>query len=161
MKKGIIAAFLIIALMAFTIYFIVGCSNGTSIPSVDMPDMPDGDLDGSTDVSGTWTGTWGSYQAGGNSGSISSLELEQSDSGDGSYSLSGTLTMDGYSPLEGQTGTISGTNNTGTVKFTATFDNGSTIEFSGNATSISMSGTYTITENQTESDNGNFTLTKQ
>lgn len=157
MRKGIVVALSIIIFMSCVIY-ILGCSSGSSMPSVDIPDMPTDTGGGS--VNGTWTGTWGSYQAGGPNGTADPLELSQADAGDGTYTLSGTLKTSGYTAFEGETGTITGTLATSNINFTATFGT-RTMVFDGTVTGSSMSGTYKIYENEVESDTGSFVLNKQ
>lgn len=157
MKKETIAAFVIIMVMSAAIYTIVGCSTGGSIPTVDIPDMPNGS--NQFDVSGTWQGTWNSLQAGGYHGDITRLELEQHDAGDGSYNLSGVLELEGHPDFQGQIGNVTGTMNTGRVNFTADYGL-RTIEFIGNSSYGSMSGTYAMYEGEEEIDRGNFLLTR-
>lgn len=157
MRKGIVIALSVIIFMSCVIY-ILGCSSGSGIPNVDIPDMPTG-TNGET-VNGSWTGTWGSYQAGGAYGTVEPLELTQQDAGNGTYTLSGTLKLSGYAPFEGQTGTVSGTLATANIDFTADFGTKS-MAFDGTVTGSSMSGTYKIYENDVETDTGSFVMNKE
>ena len=158
MRKGIVIALSVIIFMSCVIY-ILGCSSGSSgMPNVDIPDFPT-ETSGDT-VNGSWTGTWGSYQAGGPAGTTEPLELTQSDAGDGTYTLSGTLKMTGYTAFEGETGTVTGTLSGTNIDFTATFGT-RTMVFDGTVTGSSMSGTYKIYESEIETDTGSFVLNKQ
>ena len=157
MRKGIVIAISIIVFMSCIIY-ILGCSTGDSIPSYDVPDFPT--ETGGDEVAGTWSGTWGSYEAGGPAGTVQTMELTQSDAGDGTYKLSGTVSITGYTDFEGETGSVSGTLATNDVDLTATY-NTKSIVFDGTVTGSSMSGTYKIYESNTETDTGSFILNKQ
>jgi hypothetical protein len=136
-----------------------GCSNSSGMPSVDIPPMPS--YTTGEDISGTWTGTYGSYQVSGPTGSIDPMKLEQSANGDGTYDITGTMVMTGYDAFEGETGTITGTFATTSADITGTYGT-RTMVFKANVSqSSAMSGTYYIYNGETEEDNGNFTLTKE
>ncbi|MCE1246748.1 MAG: hypothetical protein LWY06_08900 [Firmicutes bacterium] len=158
MKRAWVFLIVTVTILA-TLVIIQGCSSTNGLPSVDIPPMPS--YTTSYDISGTWTGSYGSYEVSGPTGNINPLKLEQSDNGNGTYDITGTMVMTGYPQFEDETGTVEGTFNTTTATFTATYGT-RTMKFTANVSqSSSMSGTYYIYEGEEELDNGNFTLTKQ
>lgn len=159
MNKTYKCAVLILMAVVFGMAIIIaGCSSGSGIPSPDIPPMPTGW--NTTDVSGTWHGTFGSYQPGGLTGTIDPLQLTQTASEEDIANISGTIVVSGYPDFEGQTGQVTGTLSGSSINMTAKYGTKSMV-FSGNANSVSMTGSYKIYDGDTEKDSGNFTMSKQ
>ncbi len=132
-----------------------GCSVG--VPgSPDPPPMPtQGDLDS---LSGTWTGTWSSYSGSGDYGSLDPVEFVETENPEGGYILDGSITITGMEGLD--QGDILGTRQDNSINFDATFPGGRVMSFSGNLSYGSITGSYTLNEDDEQLDAGSFFISK-
>ncbi len=146
-RKMLIVVILSIVLTCSFLFW--GCSAGPS-----MPESANQETDTPDEIYGDWSGTWTSY--GGSTGEITQLKIVQKREDtvyfEGSISLTG---MGGISD-----GTIEGSQSDTDVKFKATFNDTTYIEYSGVRVGDTIQGTYARYDNGEETDSGNFLVNR-
>jgi hypothetical protein len=151
MKKGILWLFLVLVLIGMSLYFSGCAASGLPNSSPTYPTQ-------NSDITGKWSGTWGSFNVGGGQGLIDEVNFERQDAGNGNYTITGNMKISGFSG--GTQGTIQGTMTGSDLKFTATFDSGSSLVFEGAMIGTSVNGAYKRYENNVQSDNGTLILSR-